>query len=107
MAPESEPGRASIVVDVTVTVWTADAHHYRAFEVDVLPRLAAIYGDLRATGRVVGDDPVGAFLFRFPVRVEAADAHDAAATTKRCVQQVMRGAGVRGVVSVPDGWPVS
>ena len=52
-------------------------------------------------------DPVKAYEIRFPLRVEASDAAAAAKIAKESVQQAMRDAGVRGVVSVLGGWPVS
>jgi hypothetical protein len=100
-----------MVVDVIVTVWAADALDYEAFELAVVPLLGEIYGDVRIEGsaysRSAGAaDPAGSFVIRFPLRVEAANARGAATATKQRVQQAMRQAGVRGVVSVLDGWPV-
>jgi hypothetical protein len=99
-----------MVVDVSVTVWAADAHDYEAFERTVLPQLDQIYGEVRvdASARAPGAvDPARSFVIRFPLRVEAANARVAATSTKQRVQQVMRQAGVRGIVSVLDGWPVA
>ena len=99
-----------MVVDVSVTVWAADAHDYEAFELAVVPLLDQIYGDVRITSsasrpeRTV--DPVESLVIRFPLRVEAPNARVAATTTKQRVQQAMRDVGIRGVVSVLDGWPV-
>lgn len=99
-----------MVVDVSVTVWAAGAHDYEAFELAVVPRLDEIYGGVQVTASTSAqrpDDPAGSYVFRFPLRVEAVDAHAAATLTKQRVQQTMRDVGIRGVVSVLDGWPVS
>ena len=101
-----------MVVDVIVTVWAADALDYEAFELAVVPLLEEIYGDVRsdasAHARDAGAaDPAASFVIRFPLRVEAASARAAATATKQRVQQAMRQVGVRGVVSVLDGWPVT
>jgi hypothetical protein len=100
-----------MVVDVIVTVWAADALDYEAFELAVVPLLEEVYGhiqiDAGAPARGATADPAGSFVIRFPVRVDAASARVAATTTKQRVQQAMRQAGVRGVVSVLDGWPVT
>jgi hypothetical protein len=99
-----------MVVDVTVTVWAADAHDYEAFELAVLPRLDKIYGDVKLAShadRVRSDDPAASYVFRFPLRVEATDARAAATLTKQRVRQTMRDVGIRGVVGVLDGWPVT
>ena len=99
-----------MVVDVSVTVWAADAHDYEAFELAVLPLLDRIYGAVRVTSSArtqsPSGDPVESLVIRFPLRVEAASARVAAITTKQRVQQAMRDVGIRGVVSVLDGWPV-
>jgi hypothetical protein len=99
-----------MVVDVNVTVWAADAHDYEAFELAVVPLLDQIYGDVRvtpsATASAPASDPVDALVIRFPLRVEAPNARVAATATKQRVQQAMRDVGIRGVVSVLDGWPV-
>jgi hypothetical protein len=100
-----------MVVDVTVTVWAADALDYEAFELAVVPPLEEIYGAVRidasADAQGAASDPAGSFVIRFPLRVEAANARVAATATKQLVQQAMREKGVRGVVSVLDGWPVT
>jgi hypothetical protein len=101
-----------MVVDVNVTVWAADGHDYEAFELAVVPLLDAIYGDVRIEGSgrtrdAAPGDPAAELVIRFPLRVEAANARVAATTTKQRVQQVMRSVGVRGVVSVLEGWPVT
>lgn len=36
-----------MVVDVSVTVWAADAHDFEAFELAVVPLLDKIYGEDR------------------------------------------------------------
>src|SRR4051794_20501949 len=99
-----------MVVDVNVTVWAADAHDYEAFELAVVPLLDKIYGDVRVTPSAAAPspetDPVDALVIRFPLRVEAPNVRVAATATKQRVQQAMREVGVRGVVSVLDGWPV-
>ena len=100
-----------MVVDVSVTVWAADAHDYEAFELAVLPRarsdLRRREGQLeREPAPGAATDPVESLVIRFPLRVEAPSARVAALTTKQRVQQAMRDVGVRGVVSVLDGWPV-
>ena len=100
-----------MVVDVIVTVWAADALDYEAFELAVVPLLEEIFGavhiDASPHARGAGAaDPAGSFVIRFPLRVEAANARVAATATKERVQQAMRQTGVRGVVSVLDGWPV-
>lgn len=100
-----------MVVDVSVTVWAAGAHDYEAFELAVVPRLDEIYGDVRVTSSASAPphvtDPTESYVIRFPLRVEAPNARVAARSTKQRVQQVMREVGIRGVVSVLDGWPVS
>jgi hypothetical protein len=101
-----------MVVDVIVTVWAADALDYEAFELAVLPMLEEIYGavpvDATATAQGAGAaDPAESFVIRFPLRVEAPSARVAATASKQRVQQAMREKGVRGVVSVLDGWPVT
>lgn len=99
-----------MVVDVNVTVWAADAHDYEAFELAVVPLLDRIYGDVRVTPSAIAPtsaaDPVESLVIRFPLRVEAPNARVAATATKQRVQQAMRDVGVRGIVSVLDGWPV-
>jgi hypothetical protein len=99
-----------MVVDVSVTVWAADAHDYEAFELAVVPRLDELYGNVRVafrTSHALRDLPAESYVIRFPLRVEATNARAAATSTKQQVQQVMRDVGIRGVVSVLDGWPVS
>jgi putative hemolysin len=101
-----------MVVDVSVTVWAADAHDFEAFELAVVPLLDQIYGDVRITAneqarRAGAGDAAESFVIRFPLRVEAPNARVAATMTKQRVQQAMRDVGVRGVVSVLDGWPVT
>jgi hypothetical protein len=99
-----------MVIDVTVTVWAADARDYEAFELAVVPVLDRVYGGVRITPAApVLDptDPAESFVIRFPVRVEAADARAAATATKAQVRKLMRDAGVRGVVGVLDGWPLT
>jgi hypothetical protein len=99
-----------MLVDVRVTVWAADEHDYDQFVLVVVPRLEEAYGEVRTTtnwGAVGLADPVAqAYEIRFSLRVEAPDARAAATATKEGVQQAMRDAGVRGVVSALDGWPV-
>lgn len=98
-----------MVVDVSVTVWAADAHDFEAFELAVVPLLDKIYGDVRIAASAMGarpDDPAGSYVISFPLRVEAPNARVAATSTKQRVQQAMRNVGVRGIVSVLDGWPV-
>jgi hypothetical protein len=99
-----------MVVDVNVTVWAADALDYEAFELAVVPLLDQIYGDVRVTSNANaptrGTDPVESLVIRFPLRVEAPNARVAATATKQRVQQAMRDLGIRGIVSVLDGWPV-
>jgi hypothetical protein len=99
-----------MVIDVTVTVWAADAHDYDVFEQAVVPLLDRVYGDVRIPPSVPQSDPSApaeSFVIRFPLRVEAANARVAASDTKQRVRQAMREVGVRGVVSVLDGWPVT
>jgi hypothetical protein len=99
-----------MVVDVTVTVWAADAHDYEAFELAVVPILDRVYGGVSIEPRApVHDpsDPEESLVIRFPLRVEALDARVAATSAKAQVRQAMRDAGVRGVVGVLDGWPVT
>jgi hypothetical protein len=76
----------------------------------VVPRLHEAFADFATTtnrGGVGVDDPAKAYEIRFPLRVEAPHARAAAKIARESVQQAMRDAGVRGVVSVLDGWPVS
>jgi hypothetical protein len=97
-----------MLVDVRVTVWAADEHDYDQLVLVVLPRLHEVFADFATAtnwGAVGMDDPARAYQVRFPLRVEAPDAAAAAKIAKRGVQQAMRDAGVRGVVSVLDGWP--
>ncbi len=97
-----------MLVDVRVSVWAADEHDYDQLVLVVVPRLQEVFADFAATtnrGAVGMHDPVEAYQVRFPLRVEAPDAAAAAKIAKRGVQQAMRDAGVRGVVSVLDGWP--
>jgi hypothetical protein len=105
------PKGSRMVVDVSVTVWAADAHDYEAFELAVVPLLDEIYGHVRITSNASApphvSDPAESYVIRFPLRVEAANARAAATSTKQRVQQAMRDVGIRGVVSVLDGWPVS
>jgi hypothetical protein len=104
-------GRGCMLVDVRVAVWAADEHDYDRLVLVVLPRLRDAYVDVNTTanwGAVGLADPVAQpYESRFALRVEAPHARAAAARTKEHIQQVMRVAGVRGVVSVLDGWPVS
>jgi hypothetical protein len=99
-----------MVVDVTVTVWAADAHDYEMFEQAVVPLLDRVYGGVRippSAPRLDPSAPAESFMIRFPLRVEAVNARVAARETKQQVRQVMREVGIRGVVSVLDGWPVT
>ena len=99
-----------MLVDVRVTVWAADEHDYDQVVLVVVPRLHEVFADFATTtnrGAVGLADPVKAYEIRFPLRVEASDAAAAAKIAKVSVQQAMRDAGVRGVVSVLGGWPVS
>jgi hypothetical protein len=99
-----------MVIDVTVTVWAADARDYEAFELAVVPVLDRVYGGVRIppSGPLLdASDPAASLVIRFPVRVEAANARVAATATKQRVRQLMRDAGIRGVVGVLDGWPVA
>ena len=98
-----------MLVDVRVTVWAADEHDHDQVVLVVVPRLHEVFADLATTtnwGAVGLADPAEAYEIRFPLRVEASDAAAAAKIAKVSVQQAMRDAGVRGVVSVLGGWPV-
>ncbi len=98
-----------MLVDVRVTVWAADEHDYDRVIRVVVPRLREVLADFATTanrGAVGMDDPAKAYEIRFPLRVEAPDAAAAAKLARESVQQAMRDAGARGVVSVLEGWPL-
>jgi len=98
-----------MLVDVRVTVWAADEHDYDQLVLVVVSRLQEVFSDFATTtnwGAVGLDDPAKAYEIRFPLRVEAPHAAAAAKIAKQGVQEAMRDAGVRGVVSVLGGWPV-
>jgi hypothetical protein len=103
--------RMRMLVDVRVTVFAADEHDHDEFDRVVAPQLVEIFGGLETTGptsaREYLDEKLSSYEIRFSVRVEAPHARAAATSTKERVQQAMREAGIRGVVSVPDGWPVT
>ena len=106
----SEPAKGRMVVDVIVTVWAADALDYEPFELVVVPVLQEIFGAVHI------DAPALRGAAARPTR----PAFDAPlSTSRRCRERqvaatVDKGeraagdadAGVRGVVSVLDGWPV-
>jgi hypothetical protein len=100
-----------MLVDVRVTVFAADEHDREQFDLEVVPRLVEIFGELETDGptsaREYLDLKQTSYEIRFSVRVDAPHARAAATSTKERIQHTMRDAGVRGVVSVPDGWPVA